>query len=56
MLDKEVVLDVTGEFDFPIVASMDFGHFTPNLPLPMWLKASLNTEGARVWINEPYVE
>jgi len=53
---KKVVLDITDEFDFPIIASMDFGHFTPNLPLPMWLKASLNTEGARVWINEPYVK
>lgn len=53
---KEAVLDITDEFDFPIIASMDFGHYTPNLPLPMWLKASLNTEGARVWINESYVK
>ncbi len=53
---KAVVLDITNEFDFPIIASMDFGHFTPNLPLPTWLKASLNTEGARVWINESYVK
>jgi len=53
---KEVVLDVTDEFDFPIIACMDFGHFTPNLPLPMWLKTSLNTEGTRVWINESYVK
>jgi muramoyltetrapeptide carboxypeptidase len=53
---KKVVLDITNEFDFPIIASMDFGHYTPNLPLPMWLKASLNTQGARVWINESYVK
>ncbi len=53
---KNVVLDVTREFDFPIIAGMDFGHFTPNVPLPMWLKASMDTEGTRVWINEPYVK
>ena len=53
---KNVVLDLTSEFDFPIVASMDFGHYTPNLPLPMWLKANLNTEGVRVCIDEPYVK
>jgi len=52
---RKVVLDITDEFDFPIIASMDFGHYTPNLPLPMWLKASLNTEELRVWINESYV-
>lgn len=53
---EKVVLDVTDEFDFPIIASMDFGHYTPNLPLPMWLKAGLNTEELGVWINESYVE
>jgi muramoyltetrapeptide carboxypeptidase len=53
---REVILDITREFDFPIIASMDFGHYTPNLPLPMGLKASMDTEGAKVWINEPYVE
>jgi len=53
---KKVVLEITEEFDFPIIASMDFGHYTPNLPLPMWLKASLNTEELGVWINESYVK
>jgi len=52
---RKVVLEITEEFDFPIIASMDFGHYTPNLPLPMWLKSSLNTEERRVWINESYV-
>jgi len=53
---KAVVLDITEEFDFPIIASMDFGHFSPNLPMPLWLKASLDTKGAKVWINESYVK
>jgi len=53
---KKVVLEITEEFDFPIIAGIDFGHYTPNLPLPMWLKAKLDTEGTRVWISESYVE
>jgi muramoyltetrapeptide carboxypeptidase len=53
---KEVILDITSEFDFPIIASMDFGHYTPNLPLPMGLKAGMDTEGIKVWINESYVK
>jgi len=52
---KGVVLDITKDFDFPIIASMDFGHFTPNLPMPIWLKVSLDTKGARVWITESYI-
>jgi muramoyltetrapeptide carboxypeptidase len=53
---REVILDITSEFDFPIIASMDFGHYTPNLPLPMGLKARMDTEGAKVWIDEAYVK
>jgi muramoyltetrapeptide carboxypeptidase len=53
---KGVILEITEEFDFPIIACMDFGHYTPNLPLPLGLKASMNTEGARFWINESYVK
>jgi muramoyltetrapeptide carboxypeptidase len=50
-----LVLDVTGEYDFPIISDMDFGHYTPNLPLPMGLKARMDTQEASVWIDESYV-
>ena len=52
---KELVLDITSDYDFPIIAGLDFGHHTPNLPLPMGIKAAMNTEGARVWLKESYV-
>jgi muramoyltetrapeptide carboxypeptidase len=52
---KELVLDVAGEYDFPIISGMDFGHYTPNLPLPMGLKARMDTQDASVWIDESYV-
>lgn len=52
---KDLVLDIAADYDFPIIAGLDFGHYTPNLPLPMGIKAAMDTDGARVWLNEPYV-
>jgi len=52
---KELVLDITEEFDFPIIAGADFGHYTPNLPLPIGIKATLDTDETRVCLNESYV-
>ena len=53
---KELVLDITSEQDFPIIACLDFGHYTPNLPLPMGIKAAMDTSGTKVWLNESYVK
>lgn len=53
---KKVILEIAGEYDFPIVANMDFGHFTPNIPLPFGLEASIDTEEVRFAINETYVK
>jgi muramoyltetrapeptide carboxypeptidase len=52
---KELVLDITSRHDFPIVAGLDFGHHTPNLPLPLGIKATMDTDGTKVWLNESYV-
>jgi muramoyltetrapeptide carboxypeptidase len=52
---KELVLDITADYDFPIIAGMDFGHYTPNLPLPIGIKAAMDTDGIRVWLKESYV-
>jgi muramoyltetrapeptide carboxypeptidase len=52
---KELVLDITADYDFPIIAGMDFGHYTPNLPLPIGIKAEMNTDGVKVWLKESYV-
>jgi muramoyltetrapeptide carboxypeptidase len=53
---KELVLDVTMSYDFPIIAGVDFGHYTPNVPLPLGIKAAIDTDGAKVSLNESYVE
>jgi len=40
---KEAVLEVLKNFDFPVMANMDFGHFTVNIPMPLGIKVSFDT-------------
>lgn len=40
---KELVLDILKDYKFPIMAEMDFGHFTVNIPMPIGIKVSFNT-------------
>jgi muramoyltetrapeptide carboxypeptidase len=53
---RELVKDTTAGYDFPIIGNMDFGHYTPNLPLPTGIKAAMDTDGMRVWLKESYVK
>jgi len=40
---KELILEVLKDYDFPIMANMDFGHFTVNIPMPIGIKVSFDT-------------
>lgn len=40
---KEIVLETLKDYDFPIMANMDFGHFTINIPMPIGIKVSFDT-------------
>ncbi|MDO8577030.1 MAG: LD-carboxypeptidase [Candidatus Daviesbacteria bacterium] len=40
---KEMILDTVKDYDFPIMANMDFGHFTVNIPMPLGIKVSFDT-------------
>lgn len=40
---KELVLDILKDYQFPIMANLDFGHFTVNIPMPLGLKVSFDT-------------
>lgn len=53
---RELVMDTTAGYDFPIIGNMDFGHYTPNLPLPLGIKAAMDTDGMKVWLKESYVK
>jgi len=52
---RELVMDITADYDFPIIGNMDFGHYTPNLPLPTGIKAAMDTRDMKVWLKESYV-
>jgi muramoyltetrapeptide carboxypeptidase len=41
---QEIVLDVTKDYGFPILAHMDFGHYTVNIPMPIGIRAHMNAE------------
>lgn len=39
---KEMVLDLLKDYKFPIMAEMDFGHFTTNIPMPVGIKVEFD--------------
>lgn len=41
---EDVLLEITGAFDFPILKINDFGHNCPNTILPVGAEASLNAD------------
>lgn len=40
---KELVLEILQDYKFPIMANLDFGHFTVNIPMPLGIEVSFNT-------------
>jgi muramoyltetrapeptide carboxypeptidase LdcA involved in peptidoglycan recycling len=40
---RQVILDRTEAFSFPVVADMDFGHTTPQFVLPIGCKARIDS-------------
>ncbi len=53
---RDVVAEITDEYDIPVIAEMDFGHYTPNLPLPLGIRAQMNADLLDVRIIESYVK
>ncbi len=41
---REMILEILKDYDFPIMANMDFGHFTINIPMPIGIKVSFDTD------------
>lgn len=40
---KEMVLEILEDYRFPVMANMDFGHFTVNIPMPLGIKVFFDT-------------
>ncbi len=52
---REVLLERTESFGFPVVADMDFGHTSPVITLPLGCRAVVDAPTKRFEISEPAV-
>ncbi len=52
---REVLLERTGRYDFPVVADMDFGHTSPQFVLPVGCEARIDSTTRRFEILEAAV-
>jgi muramoyltetrapeptide carboxypeptidase len=52
---REIVLDVLGERDIPVLGNVDIGHDPPNIPLPLGVRAELDAEARTLSLLEPAV-
>ncbi|GLY99352.1 S66 peptidase family protein [Actinoplanes sp. NBRC 103695] len=51
----EIVLDVLGDRDIPVLGNVEFGHAGPNLPMPVGLRVTLDAEQRSLSLLEPAV-
>jgi muramoyltetrapeptide carboxypeptidase len=52
---RDVVLDVVGDRDIPILANVNCGHAGPNLPLPLGVRAALDADARTIELVEAAV-
>jgi muramoyltetrapeptide carboxypeptidase len=52
---REVVLDVLGERDIPVLGNVEIGHDPPNLPMPLGIRAELDADAVTLSLLEPAV-
>ncbi|MYV98730.1 LD-carboxypeptidase [Streptomyces sp. SID3343] len=51
----EIVLDVLGDRDVPVLGNVEFGHAGPNLPMPVGIRAGLDAAQRTLSLLEPTV-
>jgi muramoyltetrapeptide carboxypeptidase len=49
----EIVLDVLGDRDIPVLGNVEFGHAGPNLPMPVGIRAALDADRRSLCLLEP---
>ena len=52
---REIVLDVLGDRDIPVLGNVEFGHAGPNLPMPVGIHVSLDAQQRTLSLLEPAV-
>ena len=51
----EIVLDVLGDRDIPVLGGVEFGHAGPNLPMPVGIRVALDAQQRTLSLLEPAV-
>ncbi|GAB7192083.1 LD-carboxypeptidase [Kineococcus sp. NUM-3379] len=51
----EIVLDVLGDRDIPVLGGVEFGHAGPNLPMPVGVRVALDAQQRTLSLLEPAV-
>lgn len=52
---RDVVLDVLGDRDIPVLGNVDIGHDPPNVPLPLGVRAEVDADALTLSLLEPAV-
>jgi muramoyltetrapeptide carboxypeptidase len=52
---QEIVLDVLGDRDIPVLGNVEFGHAGPNLPMPVGVRVALDAQQRTLSLLEPAV-
>ncbi|WP_205706657.1 LD-carboxypeptidase [Kineococcus vitellinus] len=52
---REIVLDVLGDRDIPVLGGVEFGHAGPNLPMPVGIQVALDAEAPALSLLEAAV-
>lgn len=52
---EDLFLEVTAEYDFPILKTDDFGHHCPNTVLPVGVRVRLDADTSTLELSEPCV-
>ncbi|MGW4941872.1 S66 peptidase family protein [Actinoplanes sp. NPDC004185] len=52
---REIVLDVLGDRDIPVLGNVEVGHAGPNLPMPVGIRVALDAEQRKLSLLEPAV-
>jgi muramoyltetrapeptide carboxypeptidase len=52
---REIVLDVLGDRDVPVLGGVEFGHAGPNLPMPVGIRVALDAGARELSLLEPAV-
>jgi muramoyltetrapeptide carboxypeptidase len=53
---REIVLDVLGDRQMPVLGNVDIGHDPPNIPMPLGVRAEVDADAVTLSLLEPAVQ